>query len=318
MSVDACPTEDQLYAIVAGEGSEAETTHVAVCNDCQAQLRKLQTEATILRHVGEQARSGASVSATTSDPAMIGKFIVVGIWDDNSSFITYRGLHAIVSQEVLIQVAKAPRCAESAFQEAFRAGCGRWMQQRPDVAPVVDAGTYEAQPFFAVKFNGGVRLDRLTGEERLDGPTLVQLFGQIAQALAADAQTPHPLLRRASIVIEDDGQPTLVDWAAAAEFGADAADTSAATRNPTARLLATSFCEAVLPDGSIAAASPELQSSAKLIAELTSRQVPPAVAEIIAQATASDASNPPSLAALAAKLSRREPRRLWQRLFQRP
>ena len=316
MSAELCPTEEKLYAIVAGEGSEAETTHVAMCNDCQVQLRKLQTEATILRHAGEQARSNATAASTTNAPATIGKFIIVGIWDENPSFITYRGLHPIVQQDVLIQVANQPRNEEAAYQEAFRAACGRWMRERPHVAPVVDAGTYESRPYFVVKFNDGVRLDRLTGEEQLDASSLVQLFGQIAQALATDEQTPHSLLRRASIVVEDDGQPMLVDWAAA-EFGASKTDATGVPTNPTSRLLAIAFCEAVLQEDFAATANEELRSSAKLVAGLTSRQISPGIAEIMARAITSEGAGSPSVPEIAAALLGNRPKKLWERVFHR-
>jgi hypothetical protein len=310
MNADSCPGEEELYAVLAGEGSGSASTHIATCDVCQSQLRKLQSEATILLHVGEKSLQPTANSAVAF-PGTIGKFIVVGIWGDGPQFITYRALHAIVRQDVLIQVAKLPLCRSSAYQETFRTACVRWMQPRPHVARVLDAGEFDSRPYVVIEFSDGVRLDRLAGDQRLDGTTLMRIFGQIARSLTADEKRPHPSLGLSSIVLDDANQPTLIDWAAAAEF--NSSDVLDASTNTTSKRLAVAFCQAALPDGQSATFPASGVTSTKLIADLRSQNVSDSAAATIAKAV-TESGSAPQLAELARVLLPSPPRNLWQRL----
>ncbi len=317
MSADSCPTEEQLYAIVAGDGSEAESAHVTTCGNCQSQLRKLQSEATILRHVGQQSHRGNAETPRTGVPASIGKFIVAGVWDDDPRFVTYRGLHAIVHQDVLIQMAKEQQADASVYLKAFRTARAPWMEARPHVAQVLDVGSYESRPYLVVKFSGGARLDRLADEGELDAPTLMRVFGQAAQALASESFPPHPHFRTSSVVYEDDGDATIIDWAAAATFGVTTGESAGLASASPAHSLAVEFCQAVLDDRSIASGQQMPRSVAELVSRLTACGIPLAPAELVATAAVLGPEQSPSLWAIAAALLGGESRPLWRRLFER-
>jgi hypothetical protein len=317
MSADSCPTEEQLYAIVAGDGSEAQSAHVTTCGNCQSQLRKLQSEATILRHVGQQSHRGNAETPRSGVPASIGKFIVAGVWDDGPLFATYRGLHAIVHQDVLIQMAKEQQGDASDYLKTFRTARAPWMEARPHVAQVLDVGSHESRPYLVVKFNGGARLDRLADEGELDAATLMRAFGQAAQALASESFPPHPNFRASSVVYEDDGDATIVDWAAAATFGVTTGESPVLAIAPPAHSLAVEFCRAVLDAKSIASGQQTPQSVAELVGRLTARGIPLAPAELVAAAAVLGPEQSPSLGAIAEALLDGESRPLWRRLFQR-
>lgn len=314
MNVDPCPREERLYAVVAGDGEPAETTHVQSCDLCQAELRKLQSETTILRHVRQ---SSTDSNKAVGWPAVIGKFVIVGVWGETPDFVTYRGLHAVVRQEVLIQVATTPRGDASAYLKTFQPACAAWMQPRPHVAQVLDVGLYDSRPYLVVKFSGGVRLDRLVDEGELDSPTLMRVFGQAAQALASEPLLPHPQFRASSVVYEDDGDATIVDWAAAATFGATTGESAGLASTSPAHSLAIAFCRAVLNDKSIASGQQIPRSGAELVGQLTACRIPLAPAELVATAAVVGPEQSPSLAAIAKALLGGKTGPLWRRLFQR-
>ncbi len=317
MSVSECPTEETLYAIMAGDEDVFKNTHVANCDQCQNHLRKLQTENTVLRNVHEVSDRLPIGSKIAGFPGSIGKFIVVGVWDNGPSFITYRGLHSVVRRDVLIQVAKVPLCESPIYQQEFRSKCGRWIQLRPHVAAFLDAGEYESRPYIVIAYNDEVRLDRLIVGSQLDASTIMQIFGQIAKSLAADAETPHRELRTSSIVLDDDNQPTLVDWAAAAEFSAASGEFSKVSRNDTSHRLGIAFCEALFSENLTTTLHSKSLTYSALVKALRSRNITLSAAELIATAVAGDTAQKPSLAELANTLLRPVPRSLWQRLVRR-
>lgn len=209
-----CPPEERLYAVLASEAAHADAAHVAACGKCQAELRRLQEETTVL----QQPHTAVAFHPATVAPApgAIGKYIIVGHWDEAPGWTTYRGLHAVVHREVLVQVARQPLEGDAAAA-ALAAASRRWMTRQPHVALVLDVGVFQQRPFLVVEYPGGVRLDRIDPDDRT--PDLAAAFGLLAAALAARSQSPHLYLRPASLVWAEDGRLILIDWAAASLWG---------------------------------------------------------------------------------------------------
>lgn len=311
MSLDPCPPEERLYAVVAGDGEPAETTHVQSCDRCQAGLRKLQSETTILRHV--LPGSGDANEAATW-PAVIGKFVIVGVWNETPGIVTYRGLHAVVRQEVLVQVAATPRGADPALEEAFRLAYAPWLHSRPHLAQVLDAGTYESRPFLVVRFDGGDRIDHLAASGGLDGATACRIYGQVAHALATKELPAHPQFTAASVALDENGNATIVDWAAAVALPVACGHATEISRGATVHTLAAEFCRMLLQtEGS---SSNPLPVGSDLVERLAASGVAPHAALAVAKAV--QACEPsPSLEELAATLLGATGRPIWQRLFGR-
>lgn len=300
MSNDLCPTEEQLYALVAGDGSAAQDAHVQNCGHCQGLLHKLQSEATILQHVGQEKQPSDVMQPSTSTPATIGKFVVTGEWHDGPVFVTYRGIHAVVRQDVLLQVAKEPRGEDPAGHKAFYQACASWMQPRRHVAPVVDAGVYDSRAYVVVRFSGGVRLDRLVDERELDGESMLLAFGQAAQALASGEASPHPRWGTSSLVLEENGDVTIVDWAAAVMFDSPGGDMAERSLASTPQVLAAEFCRAVLKDKSVASGTPSPPTVAELASRLAASGIRHATAELVAQVALVESNSTSSAATLTA------------------
>ena len=309
MDNKTCPPEEELLAVLAGDATEATTKHVAACSSCKKSLEVLQAEATVLQQIDQSELIKISAPTRIVMPTVIGKYIVVGHWDENSAFTTFRGLHAIVHQEVLIQWSKVPLCDDPATHELFKASLGTWMQRRPHVAPVLDSGNFESRPYIIVKFEGQPRLDRLHEDEQPDITTILRLFGQIATALSTSIESPHPFLGRSSIVLDDTGEATLIDWPAAMLFGSLTKEHSL----PTVRLLAKTFWESFSNEPSHASVS----SPEDLARLMSAKKIPARTAVLLSRAMAGPLDQLPTLTEIATALTPSASSRGWKRLLGR-
>lgn len=208
-----CVSEESLHAVLAGGASPMDSAHVAECGTCQAALRRLEAESAILQYPGSTSAAPGEDSPAGEVPSAIGKYIVVGQWDNGPAWTTFRGLHAVVHREVLVQVAHASLAEVEANSAALAAAVRPWMVRRPHVATVLDVGVYNNRPYLVVEYDGGPRLDRIAAHDR--SPALAHGLAPIAAALAKLPTLAHPLVRSASLVLEEDDRLTLIDWAAA-------------------------------------------------------------------------------------------------------
>jgi eukaryotic-like serine/threonine-protein kinase len=85
----------------------------------------------------------------------------------------------------------------------------------PNIARLLDAGvTASGQPYLVLEFVDGLRLDRYADRERLDLASRLQLFLQVADAVA-HAHTHfvvHRDLKPSNILVSGDGQVKLLDF----------------------------------------------------------------------------------------------------------
>ncbi len=243
-----CLSEESLHAVLAGAASPRESAHVHECRTCQAALRRLEAESTILQYTRSTSAPLSEDSPAGKVPSAIGKYIVVGQFDDGPAWTTFRGLHAVVHREVLVQVAHAPLAELDAGSAALAAAARPWMVRRPHVATVLDVGVYNNRPYLVVEYDGGLRLDRIAAQDR--SPALAHGLAPIAAAFAKLPSLAHPLVRSASLVVEEDDRLTLIDWAAANLW--EASKLQPQSTEPTVRSLARVYADCAgnepLPD----------------------------------------------------------------------
>jgi hypothetical protein len=320
MNAEQCPTEEELLAIVAGD-VQFESSHVAKCVLCQRRLNKLQAESTILRTTTANAVQSTTVQMVGNYPARIDKFIVVGVWDDNPLFVTYRGMHSVVRREVLIQVARAALCEQPNFQAIFRANCMQWMQPRTYMAKFLDAGEFQSRPYVVVEFIDGLRLDRLSSETQLDVANLGRLFEQVVEAFCADPTIYHPILDLSSIVADDNNQAVIVDWVAAIEFGRSIenfpVDSGSAIPDFALRRIAKAFCDAVFALDRPSPSQIVCYERSTLCDQLKTRGISSAVAKTLASIVVEDSTDPVTVSDLQDSFRRAYSKPVWRRLFHR-
>src|SRR5688500_9246000 len=102
----------------------------------------------------------------------------------------------------------------------------------PHIARLLDAGVTESgQPFLVLEYVEGTRIDRYACEHRLDVAARLELFLQVADAVAhAHANlVVHRDLKPSNVLVDAGGQVKLLDFGIATLIASGAADTSTVT-----------------------------------------------------------------------------------------
>jgi WD40 repeat protein/predicted Ser/Thr protein kinase len=102
----------------------------------------------------------------------------------------------------------------------------------PGIAQVYDAGVAEGgQPYFAMELITGVPLDRYAREHALDSRGRLELIAKVCDAVqhAHEKGVIHRDLKPGNILVEESGQPKVLDFGVARATGADLATTTAQT-----------------------------------------------------------------------------------------
>ncbi|MHC5539068.1 protein kinase domain-containing protein [Singulisphaera rosea] len=94
----------------------------------------------------------------------------------------------------------------------------------PGIAQVYEAGLADdGKPFFAMEFVRGLPLDEFANRKELDLVARVALLARVCEAVqhAHDQNVIHRDLKPANILVEDSGQPKVLDFGVARVTGAD-------------------------------------------------------------------------------------------------
>src|SRR5262249_50277507 len=110
----------------------------------------------------------------------------------------------------------------------------------PGIAQVYEAGLAEdGQPFFAMEFVRGLPLDAYARQRALTPPARLELLARVCDAVqhAHDQGVIHRDLKPANILVEETGQPKVLDFGVARATEADLLTGAGLTR--TGELLGT-------------------------------------------------------------------------------
>ena len=149
----------------------------------------------------------------------------------------HRGLHRLAALKMVLAGEFASPAQEVRFRlEAELAA----RLHHPGIAQVYEAGLADdGQPFFAMEFIRGLPLDEYANRHGLDLAARVALVARVCDAVqhAHDQGVIHRDLKPANILVEETGQPKVLDFGVARATDADLLTAAGLTR--TGQLLGT-------------------------------------------------------------------------------
>ena len=251
---------DQLAGVPA---EEREAVLRAICGDDQAlrtevdrilavddRLASAEGEGSFLRsplhrypapsQPGSDGVPGHPVTLSRDHLVKVGRYRVLRLLGEGGMGAVYEAEqdspHRAVALKVIRPGLVSPALVKRFAQEVEILG----RLHHPGIAQIHEAGLAEdGRPFFAMEFIRGLALDEYVRRHGLDPTAGVGLLARVCDAVqhAHDRGVVHRDLKPANILVEDTGQPKVLDFGVARATGADLQSGAGLTR--TGQMLGT-------------------------------------------------------------------------------
>lgn len=164
-----------------------------------------------------------SVAAALADPFALqaGPYRPTALIGAGSVGIVYRAVHRSTGQEVALKVLRSSRAVAGAAARLEREARTLGRLQYPGIARLLGAGTAtmqgESTVYIAMELVRGPMLTHYVAEQRASDRDKLSLLARIADAVqhAHDHGVVHNDLKPGNILVDDDGQPHIVDFGVA-------------------------------------------------------------------------------------------------------
>src|SRR4051794_36472528 len=173
-------------------------------------------------------------------PARIGRYRLIRLLGEGGMGVVYEAEQDHPRRIVALKVIR-PGLASPSLLQRFRHESqilGRL--HHPGIAQVYEAGLADdGQPFFAMEFIRGLPLDEYARHHNLDVTARVALLARVCDAVqhAHERGVIHRDLKPANILVEESGQPKVLDFGVARATDADLLTSAGLTQ--TGQLLGT-------------------------------------------------------------------------------
>jgi eukaryotic-like serine/threonine-protein kinase len=159
-------------------------------------------------------------------PEQIGEYRILDLLGEGGMGVVYRAQQEHPRRTVALKVIK-PGCQSREAQQRFmhEGEVLGWLQH-PGIAQVFEIGTaqteYGQQPFFAMELVSGAALGRYADEHGLSVPARLELVAKVCDAVehAHQKGVIHRDLKPNNILVEESGQPKILDFGVARVTGA--------------------------------------------------------------------------------------------------
>lgn len=224
----ACPEEAELWPLAVGESAEPEIElHVSRCGQCKGRVAQLASEVLALRDVAtriplrlpaaprEQMFNGEAANQSSEElPASIGRYRVIDRLGEAGQAVIYRAVLPGLPQEVVIKLSKKQVGRREAKERLMEEARFLANVEHPHVARVRDLDVCEDRPFLVLDYIRGVNLAQYAAGRTLQPREIATLMAKAARGVAAahERGVLHKDLKPANIMIDEAGEPRVIDF----------------------------------------------------------------------------------------------------------
>lgn len=176
-------------------------------------------------------KSGTLTALPKGVPASIGRYQISRIVGEGGMGVVYEAIQDSPRRTVALKVIRSGYASPSLLRRFEHESQLLGRLQHPGIAQIFEAGTANAgrgpQPYFAMEFIRGRSLVRFAEGNRLGTRARLELMGKICDAVhyAHQRGVIHRDLKPGNILVDDLGQPKILDFGVARATDSDVAAT---------------------------------------------------------------------------------------------
>ena len=201
---------------------------------------KAESEPDFLRSPAAEVRAGTAALAGARAPGFIGRYRILRRHGEGGMGTVYEAEQDNPRRTVALKVIRPGLVSPELLKRFSHEAQILARLQHPGIAQVYEAGIAEdGQPFFAMEFIRGMPLDEYARSHGLDAAARLELLAKVCDAVqhAHDKGVIHRDLKPGNILVDESGQPKVLDFGVAHVTAADLLTTS--SRTQTGQLLGT-------------------------------------------------------------------------------
>ena len=228
-----CFSPEELCRYVAGECTAAERseiqTHLSECEICRQSVRSTQGNNPVIADEsptrsmsgGKDSLVGAWVSGKDTSPAFENYDIIQEL-PQGGQAIVYKAIHkptkTHVAMKILLPTLVASTRARYYFEREAELIAGL---DHPNIVKIRDSGIIHGQYFFVMEYIKGQPLYRYVEAQNLPFRERIILFKKICEAVTYAHQQGiiHRDLKSANVLIDERGEPHILDFGLAKAIG---------------------------------------------------------------------------------------------------
>jgi WD40 repeat protein/predicted Ser/Thr protein kinase len=175
----------------------------------------------------------AGSGVPVSPPEALGRYRVVRVLGEGGMGTVYEAEQDNPRRTVALKVLRSGLASESLLKRFTREAQILGRLRHPGIAQVHDAGVLDSgQPYFAMELIAGVPLDHYAREHALAVAARLELVARVCDAVqhAHERGVIHRDLKPGNILVDEAGQPRVLDFGVARAADADLQTTTARTQ----------------------------------------------------------------------------------------
>jgi tetratricopeptide (TPR) repeat protein/predicted Ser/Thr protein kinase len=225
-----CPDYDELELFATGDLDEEANTriqaHLASCPPCERRLGDVSSNIGVLPSIRAVVEGGARGAAGVRR-TRLGSYEITGELGRGGMGVVYEALQRNPRRFVALKVLDVRRASSETLRRFEYESQILGHLRHPGIAQVFEAGTENGhdgpQPYFVMELVRGPTLREFVGKSGLDTRRRLELLAKVCDAVhhAHQQGVIHRDLKPSNILIDDTGQPKILDFGVARFTHAD-------------------------------------------------------------------------------------------------